>query len=128
MADKKNGVNQLAAPLEELRMQVVELELKARFWKANFEIRQYSLGFDSLTEKYSEFVTKQQQIDEATRAAFKEQVDKLQSLGATVDQPTGNSTDAGPVDNQAEVYPSPALDEKQAEPADIPTVETVTAD
>lgn len=115
MADKKNGVNTLPEPLEQLRMQVVELELKARFWKANFEIRQYSLGFDSLTEKYSEFVAKQQQIDEAARAQFADKVKELQELGATVDQPG--------TDNQQ------TLGDMIAEPsAEINVNEAVTAD
>lgn len=94
MADKKvNGVNALSEQLEQLRMQVVELELKARFWKANFEIRQYSLGFDSLTEKYSEFIAKQQQIDEAVRTQFADKVKELQELGATVEGPTDEAVE-----------------------------------
>ena len=41
------------AELEELRQQVLEIELKARYWKAHYEIRHYTLEHKLLEDAYT---------------------------------------------------------------------------
>lgn len=53
---KTGGVNQLDQAQEEMRMQVVDLELKARFWKAQYEIRHYTLESERLGPQYDAFL------------------------------------------------------------------------
>lgn len=53
---KQNGVAQLDEQTEAMRMQVVQLELRARYWKANFEIKHYMLADRDLKEPYEEYM------------------------------------------------------------------------
>lgn len=46
---------------DRMRDEVLELELKARFWKANFEIKEYSIKNREISEKYDEFVRLEQE-------------------------------------------------------------------
>lgn len=64
-----NGVKALREDLEQMRMGVVELELKARYWKATHDIRFYTLESEKLKEAYDEHVQKSL---EAERRAFEE--------------------------------------------------------
>jgi hypothetical protein len=54
---QKNGTNQLDAQMEQMRMQVVQLELRARYWKAQYDIKQYMLADRDLKEDYEAYMT-----------------------------------------------------------------------
>jgi len=72
-----NGVQALAPELEEQRQTVVELELKARYWKAQFEIMDYSLRADSIESAYTELIQRQKEQAEKQREEFLEQIEKM---------------------------------------------------
>ena len=54
---KQKEKNILTSEQEAMRLQVVDLELKARYWKSQFEIRNYTLASEELQPKYDEFLT-----------------------------------------------------------------------
>lgn len=80
---KKNGVNELEQGLEQMRMTVVEYELKARYWKAQADIREYTLKYDAMEEQYNEYVSKRQQ--------------NLEELKKMVEESTKDVTDGSEV-------------------------------
>lgn len=75
--EKTKGVAKLTQAQEDMRIQVVDLELKARFWKAQFEIRDYSLKVESLQPEYEKYLEVQKQRDQEALARFQEQIEKL---------------------------------------------------
>lgn len=52
---KNNNI--LTPEQEQMRLQVVDLELKARYWKAQYDIRHYTLESEKLQESYDTFLT-----------------------------------------------------------------------
>ena len=60
---------------EVMRMQVIDLELKARFWKAQYELRYYTLEAEKIHPEYEKYVQAQQAKNEAAIAKLKEQPD-----------------------------------------------------
>jgi len=48
------GVNKLGDELESLRMDVVSMELRARYWKASYEMRHYMLETNKIDPIYQE--------------------------------------------------------------------------
>lgn len=75
---KINGVSELTPEQEDMRMQVVDLELKARYWKAQFEIRNYTLENERIQPEYNAFLEAQQKKNEELQAEFKRQYEELQ--------------------------------------------------
>lgn len=57
--DKKDNI--LTPEQEAMRLQVVDLELKARYWKAQYDIRHYTLESEKLQPDYDAFIQKSQQ-------------------------------------------------------------------
>lgn len=57
--------------------QVRELELKARFWKAQWEIRHYTLEAENLQVPYDEYVAAQREKNEKAQKEFQEMLDKI---------------------------------------------------
>ena len=78
--EKTKGVAKLTQAQEDMRMQVVDLELKARFWKAQFEIRDYSLKVESLQPEYEKYLEVQKQRDQEALARFQEQIEKMKNI------------------------------------------------
>ena len=76
---KTNGVPQLNNQMEEMRMQVVDLELKARYWKAQYEVRQYTLLAEEIQPKYEEYMEAQKKIAEEARAAFIKEMEEAKA-------------------------------------------------
>src|SRR5687767_15563663 len=74
---KINGANELTPEQEELRMRVVESELTARYWKAQHDIRFYTLGWNNLQEPYLELIEKQQKNAEEMREQVKKNIEAL---------------------------------------------------
>lgn len=64
-----------------MRMQVVDLELKARFWKAQYEIRHYTLESERLGPQYDAFLnTSREAMVKALEEARKAQAEAPQPI------------------------------------------------
>lgn len=88
---KKNGAAQLPDAAERMRLEVVELELRARYWKAQYEIREYTLKSEEIQPKYDEWMAAQKVKNEEAQARFEESLKELQKNGANIQvdgQPT----------------------------------------
>jgi hypothetical protein len=62
---------------ENMRMQVRDLELKARYWEAQWKIKYYSLEDDKISADYNEYVKKEMEAREKMMKDFQEQIDKM---------------------------------------------------
>jgi predicted nucleic acid-binding Zn-ribbon protein len=61
MKQKTNGaVSKMTEEQEMMRLQVVDLELKARYWKAQHDIRYFTLAAESLQEEYEKYLQEQE--------------------------------------------------------------------
>ncbi len=74
--ENKTGINQLTPEQEQMRMQVVDLEMKARYWKAQFEIRNYTLESEKLQKPYDEFLLKTKEAQDKAYAEFMAAMEK----------------------------------------------------
>lgn len=61
-----------------MRLQVEDLELKARFWKAQAEIRRYTLEYENLEADYNLYVQKQAELAEELKKKQEEAIARLQ--------------------------------------------------
>lgn len=84
MNTKTKGAAQLSDPAEEMRLQVVELELRARYWKAQHDIRYYTLEAEKVQPEYDKWLADQKVKNEEAQKAFEEQLKKMQDQGADV--------------------------------------------
>lgn len=71
-----NGLAELEEQMEQSRLQVVDLELKARYWKAQYEIRHYTLLGEGLQDEYDKFIESQKVKNEELRQKMIEQIEK----------------------------------------------------
>ena len=74
---------QMPSAQEEMRQQVIELELKARYWKAQYDIRQYTLAAEKIQPEYDEYLEKQKEqrdemIKQMQEELMKEQAQKTE--------------------------------------------------
>lgn len=77
MANKKeNGVTKLSDEMEEMRLKAIEVELKARFWKAQYEIRYYTLEAEKIQPEYEKYVEKQREMNDKLMKEYMEQLQK----------------------------------------------------
>lgn len=53
--------NQKTDALKKMKAELVDLELKARYWKAQYEIRHYALKAEGLQVEYDAFLQGQQE-------------------------------------------------------------------
>lgn len=75
---KVNGVQNVLNPMtEQMRTEVVERELRARFAKANYEIMYYSLESDKIQADYQEYVKRKQEEIDAAQAEIKKLTSEL---------------------------------------------------
>lgn len=70
----KKNQNFLPDELEQMRLTVVELELKARYWKAQADIRQETLRYDALEDEYNTYIAKRQKSIEELQNLMKEEM------------------------------------------------------
>jgi predicted ribosome quality control (RQC) complex YloA/Tae2 family protein len=82
MAQKTNktangNMNILTQDQEQMRMQVVDLELKARYWEAQWKIRFYTLESEKMQPEYNEFLEREKEKQEAALKRFQEQIDAM---------------------------------------------------
>jgi hypothetical protein len=73
-----NGVNQLSEQQEAMRMEVVDLELKARYWEAQWKIKFYTLEGSKLQEEYDRFIQDAQQKEAEARQKYEEFIKEIQ--------------------------------------------------
>lgn len=67
---KTENKNILTPEQEAMRLQVVDLELKARYWKAQHDIRHFTLASEALQPQYDEFLkTSRESLMKAIEAA-----------------------------------------------------------
>lgn len=83
MKKPTNGVvNILNEQQERMRQQVVDLELKARYWKATYEIKNYTLLCEEIEPKYAEWTDLQAKKNEEAMKAFQERAKEVQDLAS----------------------------------------------
>lgn len=71
-----NGSLELTEQLEAMRLQVIDLEYKARYWKAQYEIRYYNLQAEKLQPEYDSYLEAQKLKNEELRAKMVEEIEK----------------------------------------------------
>ncbi len=79
MKKEKTKVTELTPEQEAVRMQVVDLELKARFWKANYELRHYTLESEKINGEYEEFLQR-------SRDAMMKAIEEARANGKQAEQ------------------------------------------
>lgn len=75
---KKNGnENLLTKQQEEMRLTVIEMEMKARYWKSHFEVKYYTIENTKLDEEYLRVIEEQKKKQGEQFEQFQEQLDKM---------------------------------------------------
>lgn len=77
MKQKANEVQKLKEEQELMRMQVVDLELKARYWKAQHDIRYFTLAAEGLQKEYDEYLLEQQKKRDEAMENLQKEIEKL---------------------------------------------------
>jgi hypothetical protein len=77
---QKNGVTKLTEEQERMRMDVVDLELKARYWKAQYEIRDYTLKLADIEPLYLAHIKALNEMDKQNRDKFLAELEKANKL------------------------------------------------
>ena len=93
---KTNGVANLDEQTEKMRLQVVQLELRARYWKANYEIKQYMLSDKELKADYEAYL--QEILEEEKKAMddLKKQMETNVQKGITAEPVLEGETENEP--------------------------------
>jgi hypothetical protein len=71
--------------MEDQRMKVQEIEMKARFWKAQYDIRYYTLQAEILQPEYDKYITAQKLKNKQAELEFEEMLKSMKLQGAEVD-------------------------------------------
>ena len=88
MATKvKQDANILTPAQEEMRKQVVDLELKARYWKAQYDIRHFTLESEALQEKYDAYI---EETRKAGEEAYKNLMAEMEKVKAEQEEVVDN--------------------------------------
>ena len=73
-----NGVQNILTPSQEqMRSEVVDLELKARYWKAQYDIRHYTLQAEEIQAPYNAYLEEQRKLNEELQKKYQESIDKM---------------------------------------------------
>jgi hypothetical protein len=91
MNKQTNGVSKLNDDMEQFRMTVVEMELQARYTKAQWEYRHYAIETDKLKVAFNELVEKEKKAREEAEKRFQEIMAKE---GVNIEQPQLVTEDA----------------------------------
>lgn len=70
--------NVLTEEQQVLRNQVIEVELKARYWEAQWKVKHFTLQSSKLDEEYSAFLQAEREKEQKAREAYQEFVKKMQ--------------------------------------------------
>lgn len=84
--------NVLNEDQEYMRLQVIDLELKARYWEAQWKIRFYTLEAETLQSPYNEFLEKEKAKQEVAMRKFQEQIDAMNKEAGNIPPPSPQDT------------------------------------
>jgi uncharacterized protein (DUF3084 family) len=85
-AKTANGVQNILTPSQEqMRSEVVDLELKARYWKAQYEIRHYTLQAEEIQTPYNAYLEEQRKLNEELQKKYQESIDKMNKAATKVE-------------------------------------------
>lgn len=62
-------------------MQVVDLEMKARYWKAQYDIRHYTLESEKLQEEYTKWLEDSKKAQQEAMTKLMAEIEKSKSNG-----------------------------------------------
>lgn len=84
---KKNGqkVNLTPTKEEQKRLQVVDSELNARYWKSQYEVMHYSILYEEILPKYEEHLKRMKELEEKKFAEFQKAMEEMKAKGAEVE-------------------------------------------
>lgn len=94
---KQKGTAQLPDGTEQRRLEAIELEIKARYWKAQYDIRYYTLEAEKIQPAYDEWLKNQREKQEKAQQELQENIKKLQENGAAITE------DGQPIPEGAEI-------------------------
>lgn len=66
---------------KEYKNEIVDLELKARYWEAQFKIRDFSLKCEVIQPEYEAFLERDKKRQEEFQKQFEEYIQKLKEQG-----------------------------------------------
>lgn len=66
---------------QEMRSQVLDLELKARYWKAQYELRHYTLKANEVEPEYSAYIKKQAEDNTKLQEEYVKQMEANKEAG-----------------------------------------------
>lgn len=69
-----------------MESQVKDMEMKARFWEAQFKIRHFSLEAEKLQKDYEEFLNREKERNEELRKRFEDQIKEFKEKEVVVDE------------------------------------------
>lgn len=83
---KKNQQMTANQILEQRKLQVQDAELKARYWKASFEIMDYSIKYEVMLPEYNLHLERMKEQEAERAKQFEEAMKTLQDNGAQVEE------------------------------------------
>lgn len=82
---KKSSTEQLLNEMQlEMRNQVIELELKARYWKAQFELRYYTLEANKIAPEYESHLKAEAEKNQKLQEEYLAQMEKNKEAGVEI--------------------------------------------
>jgi hypothetical protein len=83
--------NILTEQQQKMRAKVVDMEMRARYWKAEWEVKHYSLASKELDEPYTALLKEQEEIMAKKYDELMKEMDK--SDGKITMEPVGDPTE-----------------------------------
>lgn len=78
---RKNGVENVLTPQQQhMREQVVDLELKARYWEAQWKIRHFTLEAEKIQPEYDAYIEEQRKINEELQEQMQARLKEINGL------------------------------------------------
>jgi hypothetical protein len=81
--NKKNGSDMTQE--EKKRLQVVQSELNARYWKSQFEIMDYSIKYEQMLPEYEEHLKRMKVLEEQKFAEFQKVMEDMKAQSDSVE-------------------------------------------
>jgi|SRR5688572_17694433 len=70
---------EVARQHELMRERVIGVELQARFWKAQYDVRLYTLEAEKLQPAYLEYLKEQQKVTDELNKQYEDNLEKLKA-------------------------------------------------
>lgn len=87
--------SKLTEEQEMMRSQVIDLELKARYWKAQHDIRYFTLAAEGLQEEYEKYLQEQEVKRNEAIEKLQKELEKLNKEQETILQEVQNTEENG---------------------------------